>query len=195
MAKKKKKNEFRPDKPYSNWLSKLYVTQKQRRQLLKWTLYALVLLVLSILQDVVLCHFRLFGATTDLVPCGIFVICLLEGSHTGSVFTLISALIYTFSGSAPGPYCIAFITVLAVGVTLFRQAFLQKGFLVAVFCCVLAVFLYEMALFLFGALFGYTLWNRVIGFVITAALSSIAVPILYPICLAIESIGGETWKE
>jgi len=37
--------------------------------------------------------------------------------------------------------------------------------------------------------------DRVIGFVITAALSSIAVPILYPICLAIESIGGETWKE
>ena len=192
---KKKKNEFKPDKPYSNWLSKLYITQKQRKSLLKWMLYALVLLVLSLLQDIVLCDVRLMGATTELVPCGIFLICLLEGSHTGSVFALVSALVYTFSGSAPGPYCIALITVLAVAITLFRQAYLQKGFLVAMICCVLALFLYELSLFLFGIFLGYTLWNRVIGFVMTAALSSIAVPILYPICLAIESIGGETWKE
>ena len=190
-----KKPEFRPDKPYSNWLNKLYLTQKQRRKLLKWTLYALVLLILSILQDVVLCHMRIFGATTDLVPCGIFVICLIEGSHTGSVFALVSALLYTFSGTAPGPYCIAMITVLAIGMTLFRQSYLQKGFIVTVIGSVLTVFVYEMLLFLIGVAFGYTLWNRWIGFVTTAALTSIAAPILYPISLAIASIGGETWKE
>ena len=68
-----KKYEFQPDKPYSSWLSKLQLTPQQRRQLLKWFLYALVLLVLSVLQDVVLCRLRFFGGTSDLVPCGILV--------------------------------------------------------------------------------------------------------------------------
>lgn len=192
---KKKKNEFRPDKPYSNWLSKLYLTQKQRKNLLKWVLYALVLLVLSLLQDIVLCNFRLFGATTELVPCGIFLICLLEGSQRGSVFALIAGLCYVSSGSAPGVFSLVPITVLAVFVTLFRQSYLQKGFLVAMICCAVALVLYEMITFAFGAFFGYTLWHRFVGFLITAALSFAAAPILYPICLAIGTIGGETWKE
>ena len=190
-----KKYEFKPDKPRTGWLSKLYLTQKQRSSILKWSLYALVLLVLSLLQDVVLCNYRLFGATTDLVPCGIFVICLLEGVHTGSVFALVAACLYTFSGTAPGSYSIVLITALAIGVTLFRQAYLQKGFFVAMVCCAVAMLAYELALFVFGAAFGLTPWYRLIGFVITGVLSLIAAPILYPICLAIESIGGDTWKE
>ena len=42
-----KKNEFKPDKPQSGVLSKLYLTRKQRQSILKWLLYSLVLLVLS----------------------------------------------------------------------------------------------------------------------------------------------------
>ena len=43
-----KNYEFRPDKPQVSWLSKLHMTQLQRQSLLKWTLYALLLLVLSL---------------------------------------------------------------------------------------------------------------------------------------------------
>ena len=68
-----KKYEFQPDKPYSSRLNKLQLTKQQQKQVLKWCLYALLLIVLSVLQDVVLCRMRLFGGTTDLVPCGIFV--------------------------------------------------------------------------------------------------------------------------
>ena len=71
-----KRNEFKPDKPRSGVLSKLFLTQLQRRSLLKWGIYALLLLVLSVVQDVLLCRVRLFGATTELVPCTIFLICL-----------------------------------------------------------------------------------------------------------------------
>ena len=37
-----KKDEFRPDKPRSGFMSKLFLTQKQRQALIKWGLYALV---------------------------------------------------------------------------------------------------------------------------------------------------------
>ena len=112
-----RKYEFKPDKPRLGWLDTLVLTQKQRRSLLKWLLYGLVLLVLSILQDVLLSRLRLWGGTTELVPCGIFLICVLEGMERGSVFSLVASLLYLFSGSAAGAYSVVFITVVAVLVT------------------------------------------------------------------------------
>ena len=78
-----KKYEFKPDKPRSGFLNKLFLTQKQRRSLLKWSLYAAVLIVVSLLQDVVLCRMDIHGATTELVPCAIFLVCIMEGVETG----------------------------------------------------------------------------------------------------------------
>lgn len=189
------KKEFKSDKPYSGFWGKLFLTKKQRRGLLKWSLYGVMLLVLSLLQDVVLCRVRLFGATTELVPVGIFLICILEGAETGSIFALITSLLYLFSGTAAGTYSMAFITVLAVGVTIFRQAYLQKGMGAAVLCAVAAVFGYQLLQFFMGLFLGRTIPSRLVGFLLTAILSSLFVPALYPVALSIEAIGGETWKE
>lgn len=190
-----KKYEFKPDKPRSGWLSKLYLTGLQRKALLKWSLYGLVLLVLSVLQDVILCRFHLFGATTELVPCGIFLICVLAGTEQGSLFALISAALYLFSGTASGPYSMVFITVLAIGVCILRQAFLQKGFAAAMLCTALAMVLYLLLNFFIAMFLGLTYMGRIGGVFITAVLSLIAAPILYPLLLSIGSIGGEAWKE
>lgn len=190
-----KKQEFKPDKPQSSWLSKLYLTALQRKALLKWTLYALLLLVLSVVQDVILCRFRLFGATTELVPCGIFLICVIVGTEQGSLFALISSLLYLFSGTAPGPYSMVFITALSIGICILRQGYLQKGFPAAMLCTALAMLLYELLNFAFGLFLGVTLPGRFGSFCITAGLSLIAAPILYPLILSIGSIGGDAWKE
>lgn len=190
-----KKYEFRPDKPRSSFLSKLYLTQMQRRSLLKWCLYGAVLLMLSILQDVIFCHMRIFGASTELVPCGIFLICTLEGIHTGSVFALVASLIYLFSGTAPGAYAMVLLVVLAVIVCVFRQAYLQKDFAAVVLCTAVGMLLYELSVFAFGLFLGYTSPGRVIGFCVTALLSAVAAPALYPIAVSIRSLGGEVWKE
>ena len=64
-----KKYEFQPDKPYSNWLSKLQLTKQQQKQTLKWCLYALLLVVLSVAQDVVLCRMRIFGGKIGRASC------------------------------------------------------------------------------------------------------------------------------
>ncbi len=189
------KKEFKADKPHSGFWSKLYLTHKQRKSILKWSLYALLLLALSLLQDVVLCRIRVLGATTELVPVGIFVICILEGAESGSVFALVASLIYLFSGTAAGPYCLVFITVLAIGVTIFRQAYLQKGFGAALLCAGVATYLYELLQYCMVLFLRMTLAGRITGFVITASLSVLAIPLIYPVALSIEKIGGETWKE
>lgn len=188
-----KKYEFKPDKPRSGFFAKLVLTQQQRRVFLKWVLYALVLVVLSVLQDVLLSRVRFLGATTELVPCGIFLICILEGVERGSVFALVSSLLYLFSGTAAGVYSIVFITVIAVLVTAARQAFLQKGFVAAMVCTAVAMVLYEMVTFAFGLFLGLTLWSRMGVFFLTGLLTLVSAPVLYPIILSIG--GGDTWKE
>lgn len=190
-----RKNEFQPDKPKLGIIDRLHITRKQRKQLLKWLLYGLCLLVLSLLQDVILCHVRLFGATTELVPCAIFLICVIEGSESGSIFALVSSLLYLFSGTAAGPYCMVFITFLAVLSTILRQAFLRKGFSASMLCTVAPVLLYELLVFVFGLFLGLTTPARIVGFLITAGLTSIAAPILYPLFLRISKLGGNSWKE
>jgi len=162
---------------------------------LKWSMYSLVLLVLSVLQDVLLCRFRLFGATTELVPCGIFLICLTEGLEKGSVFSLCASCIYLFSGSAAGNYSIVFITALSVAVTFFRQGFLQKGFSAAMLCTATAMLLYELAVFFIGLFLGMTTFGRIGTHLLTALLTLVVAPALYPVTQIISTIGGEGWKE
>lgn len=190
-----KKYEFKPDKPRSGLLSKLFLTQSQRKILLKWTLYALVLLGLSVLQDVLLCNVRLFGATTELVPCGIFLICLAEGSERGSVFTLVAACLYLFSGTAAGYYCIVFIPVYALVVTCLRQAFLQKSMASTMLCVSVAMVFYELSVFFMGLFLSMTTFGRIGGFLLTALMTLVFAPIIYPIIRSISNIGGEAWKE
>lgn len=190
-----RKYEFKPDRPDSGLLHKLYLTQKQRRTLLTWLLYTLVLLVLSVLQDVILCEVRLFGATTELVPCGIFLICVTVGAEAGCVFSLVAAFLYLFSGTAAGYYCVVLITGLAVAVTLLRQSYLRRGFYSAMLCVAVAMVVYEVLVFAFGLFLGLTTFARLGGFLITALMSLAAAPILYPVVNAIGTIGGESWKE
>ena len=190
-----KKYEFQPDKPYSTWLNKLQLTQQQQKQVLKWCLHALVLILLSVAQDVVLCRIRFFGGTTELVPCGIFIICILEGTQKGSIFALVAAFLYLLSGSSPGPQVLVLITVLAVLAAALRQTYLHPGFPAALLCTALAMALYELAVFGFCLLLGYTSADRFVSFMVPALLSLAAVPVVYPIAKAIQAIGGNLWKE
>lgn len=189
------KDEFKPDKPRSGLLSKLFLTQLQRRVLLKWALYALMLLVLSVTQDVLLSRFRLFGATTELVVVGIFLISLAEGSENGSVFSLVASCLYLFSGSAAGYYSIVLITGLSIAIMLFRQSYLQKGFAASMLCTVFAVMVYEMVIFFLGLFLELTIWSRLSSHFLTGVYSLAFAPVLYPIVRAISNIGGDVWKE
>lgn len=190
-----KKYEFQPDKPYATWLSKLHLTKLQRLQLLKWFFYGLVLLFLSVLQDVVLCRMRLWGGTTDLIPCAIFTICLLEGTQRGCTFALVASIFYLLSGSAPGTYILVLITILSVLATALRQTYLRQGFLPTLFAAVAAMAVYETAIFGFCLLIGKITADRFSGFMVPVVLSFAVIPVIYPLVKAISTIGGETWKE
>ncbi len=191
----RKKFEFRPDRKGLGLLHKLYLTRRQRLSLLRWSLFALVLLVLSLLQDVILCHMSIFGATTDLVPCAIFLITMLLGTETGSGFALIAACLYQFSGTGPGYHAIAIITVLCIAGAMFRQTFLHKSFAACLLCAGVCQLLYSLTVFFVGVFLGQAPLGRVYVAALTALLSCLTLPPLYPIVRAIEKIGGDPWKD
>lgn len=191
----RKKHEFRPDTFRQDILGKLLLTKKQSQVLLRWVLFCLVCLTGLILQDVVMSRFTIFGTTTDLVPCCILAICILQGAESGCIFALIASMIYYFSGSAPGIFAIPMITVIAVLTAVFRQAYLRKGFFTMVICTAVALLLYETGIFFIGVFLGSTILSRLPAFLITAVITLALVPILYPTLLSIGKIGGEIWKE
>jgi hypothetical protein len=191
----RKKNEFRPDTYRQDLLGKLLLTRKQRQTMLRWVLYSLVCLIALLVQDVIMSRVTIFDTTTELVPAFILTVCILQGAESGSVFTLVASLIYYFSGSAPGIWCVPVLTTLAVVATIFRQAYLRKGLLTLLLCLTASMLLYELSNFGIGVFLNYTYPARLGAFLLTAVLTVVVVPIVYPILMSIGKIGGETWKE
>lgn len=199
MAKKRRRRrtnyEFKPDVQGKNLLQLLHLTKLQRQKLLKWTLYSAVILMLLILQDVIMSQFHFLGATTDLVISGILLISVMEDSENGGLFALLSATFYVFSGSAPGPYAIGYLTVLAIGAAIFRQLYWRRGFTSNVLCAAIAVVVYEVAVYGTGVFLGLTYWGRIGVFLLTALFGCITLLPLYPLVRVIGKIGGEIWNE
>lgn len=190
-----RKHEFKPDRTGPGALKKLYLTRLQRLRLLKWTLMGLSLLVLSLLQDAVLSRIRIYGATFDLVACGILLGCMLYQPDTAAVFGLVSSLFYYFSGTAPGVYCIALLTALGVFLCIFRRSYLRRCFSTILFCTGFSLVAYKLVIFFICLFLGSTTPDRFPAFMICSALSIAVIPLLYPIFTAISNIGGEAWKE
>ena len=187
--------EFRPDPEGSGNFEKLLLSQRQRFGLLRWTLFGLLCVLALLVQDVMVYRVDFFGAGTDLVPCVIIMITALQGAEAGSIFALLASIVYYFSGSAPGPYVVPLITVIAILAVIFRQACLRQGFFSILLSTALGMVCYELVLFGIGLFLRHTVAHWGISAVFTAVLSLAAVPVGYPIARAISKIGGEAWKE
>ena len=191
----KKKHEFRPDRTDSGALSTLYITKKQRMELLKWLLFSLLLVFLSVLQDVILSHVRIFGATTDLLCGALLMLCIMLDPEQGCIFILAGSTLYHFSGVSPGPYTIALLTAIGLLISIFRQAYLRLNFGTTILCSSVAIMVYELLVFTMGAFWGHTNISRLQIFLLSGAYTLLVMPVLYPIFRIIGKIGGESWKE
>ena len=194
-GRKKHLYEFKPDPKGTTFWKKLYLTQVQRMRLLKWGLYTLLCVLLLVLQDSMLSAFRIFGATTDLAAAAIILIAIHEGMEKGGLFALLASTIYWCSGSAPGPYCIAYITFLTIGASYVRQSLWRRSFASTGLCTAVIIYVYELAVFGTGIFQGLTIWARLGVFLTTALMSCIAMLPVYPAVRAIGKIGGDSWIE
>ena len=192
---RKIRNEFRPDPTTSTWLKTRKLTRLQKLRLLKWVLYALIVMMCLVIQDVIMSQLRLFGATTDLAVGAILLITVIEGTEVGSLFVLIASSLYWFSGSAPTPICIALLTAFGIGATMFRQMFWHRSRGTLTLCACLALTAYELGLFVTGVMQGLTYFGRLPSFLLTSAYTCLVMIPLYTLVYKTGLIGGNTWKE
>ena len=187
--------EFKPDPKGTNYLKRLYMTRQQRMTILKWATLSMTGIFLLVVQDVIMSGMRFSGATTDLPVAFILLVGIYEGLDNGSVFTLAASLFYWFSGSAPTPYAVAVLCVLAVFVGMFRQMYWHRSFGSITLCVCVSIMLYEMALFVIGLFMGLTIPPRAGVFALTGGITCITMLPMYPLVRAISKIGGISWKE
>lgn len=192
---KKTKYEFKPDRKQTSFLKRLYMTRLQRQQIAKWGLLSAACVFMLVLQDVIMSRIHISGATTDLAVCIILLISLYEGTENGSLFALLASIVYLFSGSAPGPYCIGLITTLVVCINLLRQNLWRRSFHSTMLCTGMAIMLYEMGVFVIGIISGLTIPARVGVFFLTGLLTCVTMLPMYPLVRSLSKIGGDTWKE
>ena len=192
---KKDSMDFKPDAKVSTWAKTSRLTALQRLRLLKWSLYAAVIILSLVVQDVVMSQLNLLGGTTDLPVAVILLITIIEGTEAGSLFVLIASLFYYFSGTAPGAYCIALMTVLGIAAVMFRQLYWHRSKGSIVLCASIALMGYEMGLFAIGLFEELTLWKHMSAFVLTGLYSCATLLAYYPLIYKIGLIGGNTWKE
>ena len=190
-----KTQEFRPDDLETGTLQKLYMTKLQRLHLLKWSLLILLMISLLTVQDVIMSRVTIFGTTTDLVPCIILLITVMEGVDKGSIFVVICAVLYQLSGFSPGAFSVGIISLLGIFATLFRQAYWHRNRNSIILCAGIAMMLYEIGIFTVGMIYDLTYWSRLPSFLITGALSWALMIPLYALVDRIGTIGGSTWRE
>ena len=195
MKRRKDSVDFKPDAKVSTWAKTSQLTALQRLRLLKWTLYAAVIVLSLVVQDVVMSQLNLLGGTTDLPVAFILLVGLYEGLENGSVFTLVASLIYWFSGSAPTPVCVGLLCALNIFIGLFRQMYWNRSFGSLTLCAGISIMLYEMLLFALGLFQGLTIMDRVGVFALTGAFTCITMLPMYPLVRVISKIGGESWRE
>ena len=198
MFKQRKKRdalEFKPDVQKATWIKTTRLTKQQQLRLTRWMLYVLTVVASVVLQDVLMSQFSFLGATTDLPACAILLITVLEGTEVGSIFVLIASTLYYFSGNAPSAFCIGLMTFFGIGATLFRQMYWHRSKGSVILCGAIALFCYELGLFVVGISSVLTHWGRLPSFVMTAVYSSLIMIPLYSLVYKIGLIGGNTWKE
>lgn len=189
------KHEFRPDRRGTGKLNKLWPTPKQQLRILRWALYGVLCLVALLAQDVLLYRVNVTGGCTDLLPCLVIMVTVIQGVEGGSIFALVASVLYFFSGSSPGFHVIPVLTFVAVGTVIFRHAFLRRGFGSMLLCTALGMLVYELSLFTVSLFLKLTVFSRAGAALVTVALSLIAVPLCYPVLMTVGKLGGEAWGE
>lgn len=191
----RKKIEFRPDPTGFDWVSKLLLTPKQRKSVLKWLLYSALCVAGLVLQDSMLSSARLLGGRFEVAPALIILICVLEGCDRGALFSLLGSMVYVFSGTGPDHWGILVLTLAAVLAAAFRQSYLRRGAGSDLICVGGAMICYELCVFCVGVFLQLTYPGRWSAFVMTALVSTLAAGLLYRPLTHIGTIGGNEWKE
>ena len=134
-------------------LDKLYITPRQWLHILRWTLYALLFLLVMMIQTADLGNRTVFGAHLHLIPVVIVCVCLREGPERGGLFALLASLFWCLSGAEMGSLSLAVLTVVSVLASVLCRALLANRFVPCLLAVLATLFIEQSLIFLYHLFF------------------------------------------
>lgn len=169
---------------------KLYITPRQWMHVLRWTVYALLLLLTIMVQTVMIGRHTVFGAHPDFVSVVIVCVCLREGAARGGLFALLASLFWFLTGADTGSVSIFVLTALPVCASLVCRAYLTQRYLPCLLTCLVTLFVNHTAIFLIKLYLGQATAVMFLTRLLPCVfVSLIAQPIIYFLASRIEKIG------
>lgn len=173
-------------------LRHFHLTKRQWFGILKWSVYALLLLLAVVFQSVILSRLPVFGVRLNAIPILLVCVCLREGSEKGGLFVLLASTFWALSGVDMGNLLILSVTFCAVFSAILCRTVLSDRVISAAICCFVSLLLSESLVFAFKLLLSdidAASYLRVL--LPGAALSMLTFPLSYLLVKAISKIGGD----
>ena len=160
------------------------------RHILMWVLYGVLFLAVMLLQTTVFGRVRFYGVKLNLLPVTVVCIAMFVGHEAGGLFALIAAVVWALTGADSAALSIVSLTLTAIFAGWLCDSLFPRRFLPALLLALAAVLLHAAADFLLKYYLSGADWSLLRWVPVTAGLSVLACPVLYPLAKAIGKVGG-----
>ncbi len=161
------------------------------RNIIMWVLYALLFLIVMLVQTTAFGRMRFFGVKLNLMPVAMVCIAMGVGHEAGGLFGLIAALIWYALGADDGSMSIVTFTVTGILAAWLCDNVFPRRLVPALIMGLGALILHEGALFLVKFYLGSATGRHGLWVLITAGLSLLTCPVIYGLAKLIRKAGGE----
>ena len=171
-------------------LDKLYLTPKQWRRILRWTLYSLLFLSALIAETVILGRDGFWGQSLALSPLVIVCVAMREGPERGGLFALLTSSFLALSGADQGPLQLLCLTVLSICGSHFSRKIFSVEYLPSLLCSGLFLLVTQTLCFLLKVFYQGIPRQLYLTRLIPGILVSLLFqPLIYWLVKSIEKIG------
>lgn len=158
---------------------------------LMWVLYALLFLLVMLVQTTALGRTRFWGVKLNLIPVTIVCVAMGVGHEAGGIFGLAAAFCWYASGAEDGSAAMITFTVTGILAGYLCDSYFQPHFLSALALSLAALLFHECALFCLRFYLGTAEISLLRWVFRTAGLSLLSCPVLYPLAKFIRKAGGK----
>ena len=160
------------------------------RDLIMWALYALLFLLVLLVQTTIFGRVRIWGIKVSLLPIVPVCIAMHTGHESGGLFGLLAAWFYSMAGGDSGSLCMISFTLCGILAGWLCDVFFPLRIWSAAILSFCALLLHETAVYLLHSYLGAAQGRLLLWVPLTVLVSLPAIPVLYLLCKLIRKAGA-----
>ena len=164
---------------------------QRNRTYLMWAFFALLYLLVMLVQTTLFGRVRLFGVKLNLMPIAIVCIAMQVGHEAGGLFGLIAGFSWYAAGADDAALAMVSFTVFGILAGWLCDNLFRRRFLPAAFLSLLALLLHEGARFVLKFYLGGANPRLILWVPVIAGLSMLVSPVIYLLAKVIGKVGGD----